>query len=45
MLGDRLRIAPITERQGGGQDGLHAGGPGAPRMIGAERATPAQQMG
>ena len=28
MLGDRLRIAPIAERQGGGQDGLHAGGPG-----------------
>ena len=35
MLGDRLRISPGAERQGVGEDGLHARGPGAPRMVGA----------
>ena len=44
MLGDRLRVAPIAEREGVGEDGLHARRPGAPRMVGAERATPTEQM-
>ena len=44
MIGDRVRITPIAERQGVGEDDLHAARPGAPRMVGAERATPAEQM-
>ena len=32
LIGDRLRIAPIAEREGVGEDGLHAGRPGAPRI-------------
>ena len=34
----------IAEREGDGEDSLHAGGPRAPRMVGAERATPAEQV-
>ena len=44
LIGDRLRIAPIAEREGVGEDGLHAGRPGAPRMVGVEQTTPAEQM-
>ena len=45
LIGDRRRIAPIAEREGVGENGLHAGRPGAPRMVGAEQTTPAEQMG
>ena len=44
LLGDRVGIPPIAEREGVGEDGLHAGCPRAPRMVGTERATPAEQM-
>ena len=30
MIGDRVRITSIAEREGGGEDSLHAGGPRAP---------------
>ena len=44
LIGDRLRIAPIAEREGVGEDGLHAGRPGAPRMVGVEQTTPAEHF-
>ena len=44
MLGDRVRVPPIAKRQGVGEDGLHVGRPGAPWMVDAECATPAEQM-
>ena len=34
LLGDRVGIPPIAEREGVGEDGLHAGCPRAPRMVG-----------
>ena len=43
-VGDRVRLPPIAERQGVGEDGLHAGGPRAARMVRAQRARPAQQV-
>ena len=44
LIGDRVHIPPIAEREGVGEDGLHAGRPRAPGMVGAERAAPAEQM-